>query len=126
MSEDDKKEATAKFPELSLENSTFENDETTYKWLTSSLKIVIKNLIDSGEITQEQVDSYKGYTKILGITFPEVEIKKGMSDDDIEKLCLAFLDIADKFTEPETLKIIGVDIENPQTIEKIKGIFNTK
>lgn len=126
MTEAEKGDAIKKFPEISFDTSNFSNDEKTYEWLTKSLKIAIKNMINSGELTQEYIDNYKGYLKLLGITIPDVEIKKDMPDDDIEKVTSAFLDVADKFTEPEVLKLMGIDLNDPETIEEIKNTFNKR
>lgn len=124
MTEAEKNDAIKKFTEISFDASNFSSDEKTYEWLTKSMKIAIKNMIDSGELTQEYVDNYKGYLKLLGIAIPDVEIKKDMPDGDIEKVTSAFLDVADKFTEPEVLKLMGIDLNDPKTIEEIKKTFN--
>lgn len=123
MSEEAKKEVE-NYPELSLDASNFENDEKTYLWLSKALKIIIKDAIENERLTQEQVDEYKLYLTLMGIKLPEAQIKKGMSDADIEKLCLALADVADKITEPAILKLMGVDINDPDTLSNLRDLFN--
>lgn len=126
LTEEEKKDATKNYPEMSFDQSNFANDEKTYIWLSKGLKVMIKDSIERGELTQSMVNEYKGYLTLMGVSLPNVEIKKGMTDADIEKLSLAFVDVADRVTEPAVLKLMGVDLNDPETLENLKNAFINK
>ena len=87
---------------------------------------MIKDSIEKGNLTQDMVNEYKGYLTLMGVSLPNVEIKKGMADEDIEKLSHAFVDVADRVTEPAVLKLMGVDLNDPETLENLKNVFINK
>ena len=124
MTEEAKTNVTERIPGISLDLKNFENDAKTYDWIKDTIKKAIKESIEKGELNQEVINNYKRPLKLLGITIPDVEIKEGMSDSEIEKFCMAFLDVVDKFTEPAVLKILGVDVNNPESINNIREAFN--
>ena len=126
LTEEEKKDATKNYPEMSFDQSNFANDEKTYIWLSKALKVIIKDSIEKGNLTQDMVNEYKGYLTLMGVSLPNVEIKKGMADEDIEKLSLAFIDVADRVTEPAVLKLMGVDLNDPETLENLKNVFINK
>lgn len=116
---DSKKYIQQNYPEIPLDLSNFSNDEKTYHWLSIVVKAVIKNAINKGELSQEFIDEYKNYLSVLGISVPNIEIKKGMSDDEIEKLSLTFVDIIEKLANPTILKLLGIDLKNGISLETI-------
>ena len=126
MSDEDKKYLENQYPQISLDNSNFENDEKTYVWLSKIVRILLKYSIDNGYLTQKQIDEYKGYLSFLGIKISDVEIKKEMSDADIEKLSIAFVDILDKISNPTILKILGIDLSDPNILSNLPSLFGIK
>ncbi len=126
MSEEDKKYIENQYPQISLDKSNFENDEKTYVWLSKIVRILLKDSIDNGYLTQKQIDEYKGYLSFLGIKISDVEIKKEMSDADIEKLSIAFVDILDKISNPTILKILGIDLSDSNTLSNLPSLFGIK
>ena len=113
--------AIKNYPQLSFDVSNFANDESTYNWLANALKIVLKDAIDKKQITQEQINDVKGYLTLMGIKLPNITIEPGLSDKDINDLCLTAVQIADKFTDPTILKLIGIDLEKPDALENLKN-----
>ncbi len=113
--------AIKNYPQLSFDVSNFANDESTYNWLANALKIVLKDAIDKKQITQEQINDVKGYLTLMGIKLPNITIEPGLSDKDINDLCLTAVQIADKFSDPTILKLIGIDLEKPDALENLKN-----
>lgn len=113
--------AIKNYPQLSFDISNFANDESTYNWLANALKIVLKDAIDKKQITQEQINDVKGYLTLMGIKLPNITIEPGLSDKDINDLCLTAVQIADKFSDPTILKLIGIDLEKPDALENLKN-----
>lgn len=113
--------AIKNYPQLSFDVSNFANDESTYDWLANALKIVLKDAIDKKQITQEQINDVKGYLTLMGIKLPNITIEPGLSDKDINDLCLTAVQIADKFSDPTILKLIGIDLEKPDALENLKN-----
>jgi hypothetical protein len=119
LPEDSKKYIQKNYPEIPLDESYFSSDEKTYRWLSIVVKSAIKNSINKGELTQDFIDEYKNYLSVLGVSVPNIEIKKWMSDDDIEKLSLTLVDIIDKLANPTILKLLGIDLKNIDSLETI-------
>ena len=113
--------AIKNYPQLSFDVSNFANDESTYNWLANALKTVLKDAIDKKQITQEQINDVKGYLTLMGIKLPNITIEPGLSDKGINDLCLTAVQIADKFTDPTILKLIGIDLEKPDALENLKN-----
>ncbi len=113
--------AIKNYPQLSFDVSNFANDESTYNWLANALKTVLKDAIDKKQITQEQINDVKGYLTLMGIKLPNITIEPGLSDKDINDLCLTAVQIADKFSDPTILKLIGIDLEKPDALENLKN-----
>ena len=113
--------AIKNYPQLSFDVSNFANDESTYNWLANALKTVLKDAIDKKQITQEQINDVKGYLTLMGIKLPNITIEPGLSDKDINDLCLTAVQIADKFSDPTMLKLIGIDLEKPDALENLKN-----
>ena len=49
-----------------------------------------------------------------------------MSDADIEKLSIAFVDILDKISNPTILKILGIDLSDPNILSNLPSLFGIK
>ena len=124
MSADDREKALEQIPGISLDPKYFATEDSTYAWIAEAAKSRVKHAIDNGELTQEQIDQAKGMLVLMGISLPDIKVEKGISDDDITKLCDAFLDVADRVTNPETLKLLGIDINDPEAIEDLTKSFN--
>ena len=124
MSADDREKALEQIPGISLDPKYFATEDSTYAWIAEAAKSSVKHAIDNGELTQEQIDQAKGMLVLMGISLPDIKVEKGISDDDITKLCDAFLDVADRVTNPETLKLLGIDINDPEAIEDLTKSFN--
>ena len=106
--------------DISFDKSNFENDEKTFLWIEDTLKIVVKALVDRGEVTEESVAEYKNMLQLIGVNISDIKIEKGMSDADIEKLCIALVDTANKVANPTMLKLLGIDLKNINLHEQIK------
>lgn len=119
MPDEEIKNIEQQYPELSFSKSNFENDEKTYNWLSIALKVLIKDSIERGYLTQKQIDEYKTYLTLIGINLSNIEIKKGMTDIEIENLCIALLDILDRIANPTILKLIGIDVNDPNLLENL-------
>lgn len=113
--------AIKNYPQLSFDVSNFANDKSTYNWLANALKTVLKDAIDKKQITQEQINDVKSYLTLMGIKLPNITIEPGLSDKDINDLCLTAVQIADKFSDPTILKLIGIDLEKPDALENLKN-----
>ena len=120
MSDSEIKQAQENLPDLSFDISNFNSESSTYTWLADAVKKGIKKAIDTGSLKQENVDQLKGYLTLMGISLPDIKVDKGLSDIDIDKLCEAFADVADRITEPETLKAFGIDLSNPEIINSLR------
>ena len=57
----------------------------------------------------------------MGIKLPNITIEPGLSDKDINDLCLTAVQIADKFSDPTIFKLIGIDLEKPDALENLKN-----
>lgn len=115
------------FPEISLDEANFENDEKTYIWLSDTLKTILKTSINNGNITQEKVDDIvtenKVYLTLMGISIPNVKIEPGISDENVEKLAITLVDIADRVMDPMVLKLIGADTDNLNVFEMMINLL---
>ena len=49
---------------------------------------------------------------LLGLEVPNIEIKKEMSDSEIENLAILIIDAVYKVTDPIIFKILGIDLNN--------------
>lgn len=114
LSDNEKENFKKVFPSISLDESNFENDEKTYVWLSDTLKTILKTSIDNGNLTQEKIDEIVAnnqiYLTLMGISIPDVKIEPGISDENVEKLAITLVDIADRVMNPAILKLIGIDI----------------
>ena len=116
LTNEERKNIERNVPGLSLDESNFESDTETYKWLAFALKGALKYYTNNGTITQYQFDQFiknnKIYMTLLGLEVPDIEIKKGMSDSEIENLAILIVDAVNKVTDPIIFKILGIDLNN--------------
>ena len=123
MSSTDRENALEQMPGISFDPKYFATEDSTYAWITEAAKSSIKYAIDNGQLTQEQIDQAKGMLALMGISLPDIKVEKGITEADISKLCDSFLDVADRITNPETLKLLGIDINDPSTFDNIAKNF---
>lgn len=120
LTQAEKNYAKDNYKGLSFDLSNFDTDEKAFSWLEDAFKIVIKDSINKEILMQETIDEYKMLLKIIGIKVDDIKIEKGMSDEDIEKLCIAIVDTMNKIANKTMLKLIGLDLDNPNIMKEIR------
>ena len=81
----------------------------------------MKEEIEAGKLTNKPFDALTMILRFLGKpNIPNINIKKGMTDQEIEVLCDQILDILLMVTDEQTLKILGIDLNNPDTMAELK------
>lgn len=129
LSDAEKENFKKAFPTISLDESNFENDEKTYVWISDTLKTILKDSINNGKITQQQIDDILAenqvYLTLMGISIPNIKIEPGISDENVEKLAITLVDIADRVMDPMVLKLIGINAENVNIPETLINLMNS-
>lgn len=120
ISLEEKEEIENKY-QISLDKSNFETDELKFSIFEKLIKAMIKEEIEAGKLTNKPFDALTMILRFLGKpNIPNINIKKGMTDHEIEVLCDQILDILLMVTDEQTLKILGIDLNNPDTIAELK------
>lgn len=120
ISLEEKEEIENKY-QISLDKLNFETDELKFSIFEKLIKAMIKEEIEAGKLTNKPFDALTMILRFLGKpNIPNINIKKGMTDHEIEVLCDQILDILLMVTDEQTLKILGIDLNNPDTIAELK------
>ena len=107
--------------QISLDKSNFETDELKFSIFEKLIKAMMKEEIETGRLTNKPFDALTMILRFLGKpNIPNINIKKGMTDQEIEVLCDQILDILLMVTDEQTLKILGIDLNNPDTMAELK------
>lgn len=120
LTQAEKNYAKDNYKGLSFDLSNFDTDEKAFSWLEDAFKIIIKDSVNKEILMQETIDEYKILLKIIGIKVDDIKIEKGMSDEDIETLCIAIIDTMNKIANKTMLKLVGLDLDNPDIMKEIR------
>ena len=134
ITEDQKNQILKELPGISLDPSNFSSDDAAYAWIADTTKQTIKAAIEKGELTQDimnQAKMYLGaaqfqYPELSKIKIPNIELKKGISDEDLTKFCESMTDVLDVLTDPELLKKLGVDLSNLGALDNLQKMAGMK
>lgn len=97
----------SKFPDIPFDNLKFASDEDAYNWLANNMTIIVKIGVESGELDQETIDGINESLRETGESFTSINVSKNMSDADIEKLCIWWLDYFDRVFDNAATKENG-------------------
>lgn len=117
ISEKDKEEAIRDYPQLSFDLANFDTEYSTYSWLAEFTKTMITEAIKKEHLTQEMIDKMNISLQEIGISTFNITIHKDMSDTEIELLCEQIVDLIQILTNNETLRRVGIDLNDPELIE---------
>lgn len=115
MTEDARKNLESMYPNIFKDGIKLDSVEEIYKALSDFIKNEVKFAIDHDEITNESINQAKLPLAVFGINIPEINVEHGMSDEDLEKLCLAFADALDKISDTFAISLFSNMGENFKT-----------
>ena len=95
------------YPDLSFDNLKFKNDDDAYNYLANNMKYIVKAGVQSGSLDQETIDGVTSSVKESGKSIADIKVSKNMSDADIEKLCIWWLDYFDRVFDNAATKENG-------------------
>ena len=124
ISEKDKEEAIKDYPQISFDLSNFDTEYSTYSWLAEFTKILIKEAIEKEHLTQEMINQMNTSLQEIGMSPINITIHKGMSDTEIELVCEQIVDFIQILTNNETLRRVGIDLNDPEVIERLRKSFS--
>ncbi len=112
ITEETKMKIGAIYPSLSFEG--LNSIENIYKFLSDMIKAEVKSGVDSDIITNDAIESIRFQFAPLGITIPEINVSRNMSEEELDKVCLHILDAIDQITDSYFLDLfssVGVNIK---------------
>ena len=113
ITEETKIKIGAVYPSLSFDG--LNSIENIYKFLSDMIKAEVKSGVDSDAITNDAIESIRFQFAPFGITIPEMNVYRNMSEEELDKVCLQTLDVIDQITDSYFLDLfssVGVNIKN--------------
>ncbi len=123
-SDDEKaKELVEKYGDF-MDDKYFVNDLSTYNWLATITVQLIKRSLNEGTMEQDFIDNVNGILPLFGMNTISVDLNKhDYTDKDAEEIALKMYPLIDRVADEDVLRELGVDVDDPELINKVIDIF---
>lgn len=123
-SDDEKaKELVEKYGDF-MDDKYFVNDLSTYNWLATITVQLIKRSLNEGTMEQDFIDNVNGILPLFGMNTISVDLNKhDYTDKDAEEIALKMYPLVDRVADEDVLRELGVDVDDPELINKVIDIF---